>query len=90
MVQMVIYTCTSFLVCNFPVAFLMMFGIEWKALYNLFRSIYYLQFTSNFVIYAASNRMYKEAYIMFIKEGICRMRNQDQHHDVFVLEGNQK
>ena len=63
----------------------MVLDYKFESLYSLGKIIYHVQFTTNFVIYAASNRLYREAYVLFIKEGICRVRQDEDSNSQQTL-----
>ncbi len=61
--------CVSYLMSNLP-----KIALKWSqnehgypTLTAVFENVFLLQFTVNFVIYAASNKQYREAYLLLLR-----------------------
>ncbi len=64
--------CVLYLVCNLPVMLLKMVGSEYELTYVrfIFSLLYWFQYSLNFFVYAASNKQYREAYLLFLREAV--------------------
>ena len=87
---MVCAVCTSYLIDNLPAVGLRIINqnyMESPVLASICDNIFGTQFTLNFVAYAASNKQYREAYLLFIQEVVfcCRSRWSGRIHDAEML-----
>ena len=71
--------CTGYLICNMPI-------IVYKTIRGsnnndnpylllIFSSLFWVQCSFNFIIYAASNKQYREAYFMFLRLAVFRLND---------------
>ncbi len=61
--MMVVKICLCYLVANLPLMLAKAAGLElkWPAMWQMFLALYWTQYSTNFVIYAASNKQYRYA-----------------------------
>ena len=61
--------CTATLLVNIPIVLVKVVDSEGKnpALWSIAHLFYWLQFSTDFFIYSASNKQYREAYILLMK-----------------------
>ncbi len=66
---MICTICLCYFLCNVPLALLLLSGAGTSLSYAraLAESIFSLQYSLNFVIYAASNKQYREAYRLLLE-----------------------
>ena len=62
MAKMIVLMCTAYFVCNVGSVFRMLDGrlVYKEIILEYVKVVYYLQFSLNFAIYAASNKQYRE------------------------------
>jgi hypothetical protein len=48
---------------------------------NLVFSLHWIQFSFNFVVYAASNKQYREAYLMFLQDFVFCQQSRGRQND---------
>ena len=69
--------CMGYLICNMPIIvykFIQGKNInDYPYLLLLFSSLFWVQCSFNFIIYAASNKQYREAYFMFLRVAVFRL-----------------
>ncbi len=65
--------CTSFVLCNLPEILVNVFdpNSSHHALSCVANVLWHANYSFNFVIYAASNRQYREAYSLFLRDSCC-------------------
>ena len=76
---MVCAVCASYLIANLPAVGLRIINqnyVESPVLASVCDNIFGTQFTLNFVVYAASNEQYREAYLLFIQEVVFCSRGR--------------
>ena len=66
--------CLGYFFCNIPSIVILTFKIvPGNNLFNLIQCLNWLQFSFNFVVYAARNKQYREAYKLFLHDVLfCR------------------
>jgi hypothetical protein len=62
--------CFCYLCCNVPPVFIRIFDVNLGFLSHFLSSFYWMQYSLNFVVYAASNKQYREAYLLFLREAV--------------------
>ena len=67
--------CMGYLICNMPI---ILYKFLMRGNYNpyillVFSTLYWIQCSFNFIIYASTNKQYKEAFVLFITMAVCRM-----------------
>jgi hypothetical protein len=70
MTKTICIICLCYLLCNFPVVFIRIFDIDLGIIRHFLSSFYWMQYSFNFVVYAASNKQYREAYLLFLREAV--------------------
>ncbi len=70
MTRMVFLMCTYTMLCNLPKVFLKLadFEGEQRAVRSIATAFYWSQFSGDFIIYAASNKQYREAYLLLLRD----------------------
>ena len=69
--------CMGYLICNMPIIVYKI--IKGKKVNDhpylllIFSSLFWVQCSFNFIIYAASNKQYREAYFMFLRVAVFRL-----------------
>ncbi len=65
--------CTCTVLCNLPKVVLKLvdFSGEMAVVTCLSKLLYWLQFSGDFLIYAASNKQYREAYLLLLTDICC-------------------
>ena len=77
---MVYLICLSNLMSTLPAIVAKVIDSEGKyvAVRALFKSLHWLQYSTDFLIYAASNRQYRQAYVLFLKTCCCCCRKKNE------------
>ena len=82
MAKTICIMCLAFLICNMPKIVYMSFGgkdyNDQAFLWVIFSSLFWAQCSFNFVIYAASNKQFREAYFMFVRVAVFHL-NEDPY-----------
>ena len=77
MAKTICIMCLAFLICNMPKIVYMSFGgkdyNDQAFLWVIFSSLFWAQCSFNFVIYAASNKQFREAYFMFVRVAVFHL-----------------
>ena len=72
--------CIAYLICNTPkIVFKSLWGNDHNDqvfLRLIFSSLFWAQCSFNFVIYAASNKQFREAYFMFVRVAVFRLNEE--------------
>ncbi len=76
MTRMICLMCTYTVLCNAPKVLLKMtdFEGELTVVRTLATAIYWSQFSGDFVIYAGSNKQYREAYLLLLNDTWAALR----------------
>ena len=101
MTRMVCLICTCTVMCNLPKGILKVadFRGELSLLRGLVTFLYWSQFSGDFIIYAASNKQYREAYMLLISDawsafkkccGESEEEEEPNHLALVVMLGNQR
>jgi hypothetical protein len=81
--------CLCSILFNVSAIVIRTLDIDTGHLNNLFHSLYWLQFSFNVFVYAASNKQYREAYRLFLREVVFRLdRDTDQCSTLPVVFGS--
>ena len=79
MAKTICTVCMGYLVCNMPIMiYRHTIGQNAKGspyLKLIFATLYWVQCSVNFIIYAASNKQYREAYFMFLRVGVFKLND---------------
>ena len=77
MAKTICTVCMGYLVCNMPIMiYRHTIGKNAKGspyLKLIFATLYWVQCSVNFIIYAASNKQYREAYFMFLRVAVFKL-----------------
>ena len=77
MAKTICTVCMGYLICNMPIIVYKL--IRGKNVNDnpylllIFSSLFWVQCSFNFIIYAASNKQYREAYFMFLRVAVFRL-----------------
>ena len=71
--------CAAFLVCNLPAIIHKALDPRGTCLFlsHAFKVLFHVNYSFNFVIYAASSRQYREAYLLFLNDCILSCGKSD-------------
>ena len=79
MAKTICIVCMGYLVCNMPIMiYRHTIGKNAKGspyLKLIFATLYWVQCSVNFIIYAASNKQYREAYFMFLRVAVFKVND---------------
>ena len=82
MAKTICTVCMGYLICNMPIIVYKLIGGDKvndnPYLHLIFASLFFVQCSFNFIIYAASNKQYREAYFMFLRVAVFRL-DDDPH-----------
>ncbi len=72
--SMICTICLCYLACNAPFVAVTLSGVGRKApiVRKITENVFFMQYTLNFVVYAASNKQYREAYLFFLGRAFGR------------------
>ncbi len=78
---MILAICACYLLCNAPFMCLAVSGVgkELPTLRKLLENVFLGQYSANFVVYAASNKQYREAYLFFLNTVLLRRASNEGH-----------
>jgi hypothetical protein len=77
--------CLCYFFCNVSTIVCITLGINVGWLYNFLHSFYWMQYSFNVFVYAARNKQYREAYILFLREVVlCQDRDATVPNVVFI------
>ena len=79
MAKTICTVCMGYLICNMPIIVYKLIGgknvNDNPYLLLLFSSLFYAQCSFNFIIFATSNKQFREAYFMFLKVAVFRLND---------------
>jgi hypothetical protein len=91
MASTICITCLCYFICNVTPVVGRTLGMDSGWLYNLLHSVYWMQYSMNVFVYATSNKQYREAYHLFLREVVfCKDRNAAVPNIAFVCRAQRK